>query len=163
MTCEDDGRAQFDADCARAQEDEARAAESVAAEAEARAQEEASEPLRSFAPRDRVALWERRGALEITNLGTIVKVSRSGYIHVEWDDHTEGWFSPVKATGSLRKATGDDALPRHVWIFYVPEREAPGWRESGAPLPTLDEPVCVICREKQTDENEFGPCRKAQA
>jgi hypothetical protein len=103
-----------------------------------------------------------RGALEITNLGTVIKRSRSGYIHVEWDDHTDGWFSPAKAAEMLRRAEGDDALPRHVWIFDVPEQEAPGWKESGAPLPTLDEPVCAICREAQTDENEYGPCRKAK-
>jgi hypothetical protein len=124
--------------------------------AEARAcREEKPEPLKKG---DRVALWERRGALEITNLGTVVKISASGYVHVEWDDHSDGWFSPGKAAEALRRAEGDDAAPRHVWIFDVPEREAPGWKESGAPLPTLDEPICALCRAKQTDDNEYGPC-----
>lgn len=118
-------------------------------------QEEAPEPLRSFVPRDRVALWEMRGRLEITNLGTIVKISRSGYVHVEWDDRTEGWFSPAKAYSSLKLATGDDALPRHVWIFSAPE----GWVGKA---PTPDEPACAVCKEAQTDDNEFGPCRKVQ-
>lgn len=131
-------------------------------EAEARAdREEAPEPLRV---RDRVALWEQRGALEIVNLGTVIKRSPTGYIHVEWDDHSEGWFSPGKAAAQLRRAEGEDALPRHIWVSELPE--LPNMLEAErkwlGPRPTLDEPVCFACGEPQTDDNEFGPCQKAK-
>lgn len=118
------------------------------------------EPSRCLIPGDRVALAEARGALQVVNLGKIVRISGNGYVHVEWDDHSEGWFSPARAASTLRLATGDDALPRHIWIFEPPEREAQGWE---GPLPTLDEPICAVCREAQTDENEYGPCRKQAA
>lgn len=119
---------------------------------------EAHELSRCFIPGDRVALAEPRGALQVVNLGKIVKISRNSYVHVEWDDHSDGWFSPARAASDLRLAQGDDALPRHVWIFEPPEREAQGWE---GPLPTLDEPVCAVCREAQTDENEYGHCKGA--
>jgi hypothetical protein len=109
--------------------------------------------------KDRVALDEAFGGFKIRNLGTVSKRSPTGYIHVEWDDHSEGWFSPTKAAELLRKAEGDDALPRHVWIFDAPGRDSSLW---DGPLPTLDEPVCAVCREKQTDDNEFGSCKKAE-
>lgn len=150
-----DGRAQFEADHARAQEDEARAAESAAAEAEARAKEEAPEPIRAFVPGDRVELMHERGSLLLFNLGKIVKISANGYVQVQWDDNTDGWFSPAKAYSALRLARGDDALPRHVWIFSADASN--GWE---GPTPTEDEPACAVCREKQTDDNEYGPCRK---
>jgi hypothetical protein len=118
---------------------------------------EVPEPARGFAPRDRVSFSEVRGAVKVLNLGTVVRVSINGYLHIEWDDHSEGWFSPAMAASSLRLAQGDDALPRHLWIFDVPVRLSQGWE---GPLPTLDEPICAVCREPQTDDNEFGPCRK---
>jgi hypothetical protein len=115
--------------------------------------------LPTLKKRDRVALVEDRGSLRIINLGQVVRVTRSGYVHVEWDDKDEGFFSPAKAAASLRLAEGDDALPRHVWIYDVPLRRSMSW---DGPLPTLDSPVCAVCREAQSDENEFGPCRKAK-
>jgi hypothetical protein len=136
------------------EEEQARAKEGARAN-------EAAEPLVALIPGMRVHLQEARGSLQIVNLGKIVKISRSGYVHVEWDDHSDGWFSPAKAYSTLRVATGEDALPRHLWIHEVPEQEAPGWWAGGGALPTLDEPVCSFCRERQTDENEFGPCSKA--
>lgn len=119
--------------------------------------EEAPEPLRV---RDRVALWEMRGALEITNLGTVLKISPTGYIHIEWDDGTDGWFSPGKAAEQLRRAEGDDALPRHVWAFERPAPMLDAERRWLGPDPTPDEPVCSVCGAPQTDDNEFGPCKK---
>lgn len=153
----DEGRAAFDAEQARAQEDQGRASDAAAGEAEALTRrEEAWESSVALVPGMRVELCEERGSLLAINLGKVIKISKSGYVHVEWDDGTDGWFSPAKAASTLRIATGDDALPRHLWIFEVPDREAESWR---APLPTLDEPVCAVCREKQTDENEYGPCK----
>jgi hypothetical protein len=156
MSCDDPGRGRWEEEQARASEDDARASASAAAEDEARA----AEPLVALAPGMRVELQEKRGSLLAINLGKVIKISKSGYVHVEWDDHTEGWFSPL--SGLLKVATGDDALPRHLWIHEVSEQEAPGWKAGGGPLPTLDEPVCHFCREQQTDDNEFGPCRKAK-
>jgi hypothetical protein len=157
MSCDDPGRGRWEEEQARASEDDARASASAAAEGEAEAK--AAEAL---APGMRVELQEERGSLLAINLGKVIKISKSGYVHVEWDDHTDGWFSPLKAAGCLKRATGDDALPRHLWIHEVTEQEAPGWTAGGGPLPTLDEPVCHFCREQQTDDNEFGPCRKAK-
>lgn len=37
---------------------------------------------------------------QIPNVGTkgqITKISKGGFVHVEWDDHEEGWFSPFQA------------------------------------------------------------------
>lgn len=110
-------------------------------------------------PGQRVVLTEQRGSLQVVCTGKVIKVSGGGYVHVEWDDHTDGWFSPAKAAASLKPATGEDALPRHLWIYEVPERTSLGWY---GPLPTLDEPVCAFCKEKQSDENEYGPCQKAK-
>lgn len=94
---------------------------------------------------DRVQLVEQRGSLRVINSGQVIKRSPHGYIHVEWDDHSDGWFSPVRAAASLRLAEGEDALPRHIWSFDPPA--------------SLEEPVCSVCKAAQTDENEFGPCR----
>ncbi len=146
---DDPGRGRWEEEQARASDDEARASASAEAGAE-------PEALR---PGLRVMLTEERGSLLVIVTGHVVKISGSGYVHVEWDDHTDGWFSPAKAAASLKPATGEDALPRHLWIFDVPMQTSEGWE---GPLPTLDEPVCAICREKQTDENEYGPCRKAK-
>lgn len=150
MNGDDPGRGRWEEEQARASEDEARASASAAAESEA------AEESRCFIPGDRVLWTEQTG-----QLGTITKISGSGYHRVEWDDHSDAtFFSTAKAFSVLRLAKGDDALPRHIWIFDVPERTSSGW---DGPLPTLDEPVCAVCREKQTDENEYGPCRKAKA
>lgn len=104
------------------------------------------EPERPLQKRDRVALVEQRGErMVVVNLGQVVRVSKSGYVHVEWDDHDEGYFSPLKVASSLRLAEGEDALPRHVWSFSPPA--------------SVDEPVCSVCKAAQTDANEFGPCK----
>lgn len=101
----------------------------------------------AFRRRDRV-VWCGDG-LGHGAVGTITKISKSGYVHVEWDEifqhgTRDGYFSPGKAAETLRLAEGEDALPRHSWVFDPPA--------------SPDEPICAICKVQQTDDNEFGPC-----
>jgi hypothetical protein len=138
---EEEGRAAFEAEEARAQEDAARAGQ----------QEEPPAPA-ALQRRDRV-VWcepEEGHALDHGSLGTITKISKSGYVHVEWDEPCrngarDGYFSPAKAAAVLRLAEGEDALPRHVWVTDPPA--------------SPDEPVCAVCKAAQTDDNEFGACQ----
>lgn len=94
---------------------------------------------------DRV-LWTEEHAL-----GTVSKISKSGYVHIDWDVGVPfyagggGYFSPGRAAQVLKLAEGEDALPRHVWCFDPPA--------------SIEEPICVVCKVKQTDDNEFGACK----
>lgn len=136
---EEEARAAFEAEEAQAQGDEARAGRE-------------EPPAPPFQRRDRVSWHEEEEGVTVASaaLGTITKISKSGYVHVEWDEPCgngarDGYFSPAKAAEVLRLAEGEDALPRHVWVSDPPA--------------SVDEPVCAVCKAKQTDENEFGPCQ----
>jgi len=76
-------------------------------------------------------------------LGTVRKVSPTGYVIVDWDDPTEmdAHFSPLGASARLTVVTGDDAKPRHRWDPW-----------------SNDNPSCLRCGVTQSDGNELEPC-----
>lgn len=90
-------------------------------------------------PRDE---WERGASFEV---GTIERVSPAGYIRVRWDDFQYEWFAP--RTNMLILVAGDDALPRHNW-------------DVGTLKHPNNDPPCRECGERQTDQNDRGPCRQ---
>jgi hypothetical protein len=37
--------------------------------------------------------------------GQVTKISPGGWVHIEWDDQTDGWFSPYQAQRWICKVT----------------------------------------------------------
>lgn len=101
---------------------------------------------------DRVILQDQRGSIRIPVLGTVKKVTPAGYLHINWDDGCSGIFSPVTAAEKITIATGEDALPRHVWK----SRRAGGDPASEGSFEMIT--YCDTCGIEQDDENGFGPC-----
>lgn len=77
------------------------------------------------------------------DVGTVESISQAGYIKVRWDGFGTELFTG--ATKDIRKAEGDDALPRHRWDGAEPDA------------------VCLHCRALQTDENEFKACKEPES
>lgn len=76
-------------------------------------------------------------------VGTILRVSSTGYVRVMWDhDFPVSHFTPGAVSTSLRVVEGDDALPRHDWDCKKDQVDPP----------------CLKCGVIQTDNNEHEAC-----
>jgi hypothetical protein len=86
--------------------------------------------------------------------GTIRKVSPNGYVIVDFDPaHVgpkEAMLTPARAAVALEVVVGEDAFPRHDWAAKALDGQ-----------PSRATPACCHCGVRQTDANEFSPCRRA--
>ena len=85
-------------------------------------------------------------------LGTVMKVSPTGYVSVEWDSNVvvpPSMHSPRTAQQMLRVVTGEEAKPQHDWELKVGANPKPY---------NVANYQCTMCYEQLTDGNYLEKC-----